>query len=260
MAIKLTRPLTRFDGFQNLGAFKRPNDTRTVDELRATIELWAKASSEVKEFLPQLDKMNPKHLGLVADTIELANRKALLPNDINLKSQTSAGKTLLGVLLDIFPRASKNNPNSLDFAQEVINNTDAITSKFFLWQTTGGVLENTKVAEHFKVAKPLVEVFAKKSLEPPKIYTFENQEKFMTLVKSVIDEDADPKKVSLVKDIYDKMNENGFLYLWDFVSGKAPIAKIEDNLSTLNKISEMFTKTRERLDVGEYLTKNTNLY
>ena len=106
MSIKLTRPLTRFDGFQNLGAFKKTKDTRTVDELKATIELWAKASSEVKEFLPQLDKMNPKHLGLVADTIELANRKALLPNDINLKSQTSAGKTLLGVLLDIFPRAS----------------------------------------------------------------------------------------------------------------------------------------------------------
>ena len=260
MAIKLTNPITRFDGWQSLGAVKRPVDTRTAEELKSSIELWAKSNPEVKEFLPHLKEMNPKHLGLVADTIELANKKSMLPADLNLKSMTSKGKSLLGVLLDIFPRASKQNPNAMDFAQEVINNTDSITSKYFLWQTTGGVLENKKAAEHFKAAKPLVELFAKETLNPPNPLSFENQGNFMFLIRNVINEDADPKKVSLIKEIFEKIDNKGFLSVWDFVSSKAPIEKINDNLKTLGEAANLFNKNGKLLDAGEYLTQNTNLY
>ena len=260
MAVKLTTPLTRFGGWQHLGAVKRTADTRTTEELQETIKLWAKNNPEVKEFLPHLKDMQPKHFGLVADTIELANRHSLLPTDINLKGQTSAGKSLLGVLLDIFPRASKENPNALDFAQEVINNTDSITSKYFLWQTTGGVLENKKVAEHFKAAKPLVEIFAKETLSHPNPMTYDNQRDFMLLTRSVINEDADPKRISLVKEILDKIGEKAYFALDDLVLSKVPMSKIQDNMNSVGEVADMFIQNGKLLDAGSFLNKNTNLY
>lgn len=260
MAIKLTAPLTRFGGWVQMGAVKRPADTRTTEELTESIKLWANKNPEVKEFLPHLREMNPKHLGLVADTIELANRHSMLPTDINMKGQTSAGKTLLGVLLDIFPRASKENPNALDFAQEVINNTDTITSKYFLWQTTGGVLENKNVAEHFKAAKPLVEIFARETLTPPNPMTYDKQNDFMLLTRSVINEDADPKKISLVKELLDKIGEKAYFALSDVVSGKAPLSKLQDNMNSVGEVADMFVQKGKYLNAGEFLNKNTNLY
>ena len=260
MVIKLTAPLTRFGGWQGMGAVKRPGDTRTTEELTESIKLWANKNPEVKEFLPHLREMNPKHLGLVADTIELANRHSMLPTDINMKGQTSAGKTLLGVLLDIFPRASKENPNALDFAQEVINNTDTITSKYFLWQTTGGVLENKNVAEHFKAAKPLVEIFARETLTPPNPMTYDKQNDFMLLTRSVINEDADPKKISLVKELLDKIGEKAYFALSDVVSGKAPLSKLQDNMNSVGEVADMFVQKGKYLNAGEFLNKNTNLY
>ncbi len=260
MAVKLTAPLTRFGGWQHLGAVKRPVDTRTTEELYQTINLWAQKNPEVKEFLPHLKEMNPKHLGLVADTIELANRHSMFPTDINMKGQTSAGKTLLGVLLDIFPRASKENPNALDFAQEVINNTDSITSKYFLWQTTGGVLENKNVAEHFKAAKPLVEIFAKETLMPPNPMIYDKQRDFMLLTRSVINEDTDPKRISLVKELVDKIKEKAWFDLGDIVFSKTPVSKMQDNLNSVGEVADMFIENGKYLDAGRFLNKNTNLY
>lgn len=260
MSIKLTEPLTRFGGWQAMGAVKRAADTRTTEELTQTIKLWANHNPEVKTFLPSLKEMNPKHFGLVADTIELANRHSMLPKNINMLGQTSAGKSLLGVLLDIFPRASKENPNALDFAQEVINNTDTITSKYFLWQTTDGILENKSVAEQFKAAKPLVETFAKETLDNPNPYSFAEQEGFMTLVKSVIEPTADPKKISLVKDAINAIDKNAMLHVESFVESKAPVEKIKDNISTVGQVSALMDKSRGLPDMTDYLTKNTNLY
>ena len=260
MSIKLTYPLTRFNDWQALGAVKRAADTRTTEELTQTIKLWADHNQEAKEFLPHLKEMNPKHLGLVADTIELAHRRSILPKNINMLGQTSAGKSLLGVLLDIFPRASKENPNALDFAQEVINNTDTLTSKNFLWQTTGGILENKSVSEHFKAAKPLVEAFAKETLEHPNPYSFAEQEGFMTLVKSVIEPAADPKKISIVKDALDAISNKAMLHVSRFVESKAPVEKIKDNISTVGQVTALMDTSKGLRDMTDYLTKNTNLY
>lgn len=261
MAIKLTNPITRLsNGWNIMGAFKRQADTRTAEELTESIKLWANQNPEVKAFLPHLKEMNQKHLGLVADTIELANHKALRYNDVNMLGKTSAGKSLLGVLLDIFPKASKENPNALDFAQEVINNTDAVTSKYFLWLTTGGVLHNKNVAEHFKAAKPLVEIFAKQTLNPPNPMTFDNQNNFMFLIKNVINESADVEKVKLVKDAFHAIDEKGYMYVNDFVLSKTPIGKIQDNLKSLPQVADMFKANNKLLNAGEFLEKNTNLY
>ena len=82
----------------------------------------------------------------------------------------------------------------------------------------------------------------------------------MFLIRNVINEYADPKKVSLVKEVFEKLNNKGFFSVWDFVSSKTPLAKIQDNLQTLSEAADLSAKNGRLLDAGEYLTKNTNLY
>jgi len=261
MGMKITYPMTRFGGWQNLGAVKRPADTRTAEDLIETLKAWAKVDPVVEGVLPKLKNLDKKYLGLAADTVELANRKSMLPLDINLKSMTNLGIRAHQFILNSIPIAAQKNPAALDFTQEVINNTDTLTSKVFLHQTTGGVWFNTKVSEHFKAAKPLVEFFAKKSFEHPRIYDFGNQRHFMELVVSVIDEDADVEKIKLVKDIYSKMNDKENMYISNFVKSKVPADKIRDNLSSIDKVNDLLkSKGKQPVDTEAYLLNNTNLY
>ena len=261
MSIKLTAPLTRFDGWRTMGAVKHSADTRTAEELKETIKLWALANKEVKEFLPHLKEIREKHLGLVADTIELSMRRAMLPNDINLREPVEAnGKSILGLMLDSYKVASKENPEALDFAQEVINNTDSRTAKVFFLESAGGVLENKDYSKQFKAATPLVEIFAKQTLNTPNPYSFDNQKNFMFLVKSVVNEKANPAKISLVKDFYNKIANKAYFNLFEFVANKAPVSKVEDNLNTVEQVADMFVREGKVLDAGKFVNRNTNLY
>lgn len=261
MSIKLTAPLTRFGGWQPMGAVKRPADTRTAEELKETIKLWSLANKEVKEFIPHLKEIQDKHLGLVADTIEISLRRAMLPDDINLIEPVEAsGKSILGLMLDSYKVASKENPEALDFTQEVINNTDSRTAKVFFLESAGGVLENKDYSKQFKAATPLVEIFAKQTLNTPNPYSFDNQKNFMFLVKSVVNEKANPEKISLVKDFYNKIANKAYFNLFDFVANEAPVSKVEDNLNTVEQVADMFVREGKVLDAGKFVNRNTNLY
>lgn len=260
MVIKLTAPLTRFGGWQGMGAVKRPADTRTTEELKETIKLWAKANSEVKDFLPHLKEINDKHLGLVADTIELSLRQSMLPLNINMTEPVDNGKSILGLMLESYRVASKENPAGLEFAQEVVNNTDTLTSKVFFLEAAGGVLENKNLSKRFKAATPLVEIFAKQTLEPPNPFSLDNQKKFMTLVKTTVNVYANPRKIPLVKELFNKINDKAYFNLFDFVAEKTPVSKLKDNMKTVEQVADMFIKNGKVLDAGEYMNKNTNLY
>ncbi len=261
MAIKLTAPLTRFGGWQTMGAVKHPADTRTAEELKETIRLWALANKEVKAFLPQLEKIKEKHLGLVADTIELSMRRAMLSEDINLIEPVEQnGKSILGLMLDSYSVASKENPEALDFVQEVINNTDTRTAKVFFLESAGGVLENKDLAPQFKATTPLVEFFAKQTLDPPNPISFAPQRNFMTLVKSAVNEHANPEKISLVKELFDKIGNKAYFKLFDFVVAEAPVSKVKDNINSVEQVADMFVRDRKILDAVKFLNRNTNLY
>lgn len=66
--------------------------------------------------------MNPKYLSLAVDTMELASKRDFTMTDINMnKVIPNVGKSLLEHLLSIYPKASKENPKAMEFAQEVIN-------------------------------------------------------------------------------------------------------------------------------------------
>ena len=208
-----------------------------------------------------MKEIREKHLGLVADTIELSMRRAMLPNDINLIEPVEAnGKSILGLMLDSYKVASTENPEALDFAQEVINNTDSRTAKVFFLESAGGVLENKDFSKQFKTATPLVEIFAKQTLNTPNPYSFDNQKNFMLLVKSVVNEKANPEKISLVKDFYNKIANKAYFNLFEFVANKAPVSKVEDNLNTVEQVADMFVREGKVLDAGKFVNRNTNLY
>lgn len=67
--------------------------------------------------------MNPKHLGLVSDICELANNDEILCNAINIKKPAQNGKSLFQFLLEKLPKASKENPASLELSKAIIDNT-----------------------------------------------------------------------------------------------------------------------------------------
>lgn len=263
MGLKVTTPITRLcNGWMKMGFDKKPADTRTAEELVGSINAWAKTNPEVKEFLPHLKDVPQKYLGLVADTIELANARPVLGINVNIKQPTNYnGKSVFELMLNSIPLVAKSNPNALDLTQEIINNTDVLTSKFALVPLSGGVMFRSDLAEHFKAAKPLVEFFAKKSFEHPNPMHFDNQRRFMSMVASVIDDDVDVKKVPLVKDIFEKMEGKGTMYIKNFVTSKVPAEKIKDNMSSIDKVAGLLKSNgKNPMDAEAFLLKNTNLY
>ena len=261
MSIKINQPMTRFGGWQVLGHIKRPADTRTKTELLDTINAWAQKNPEIKAFLPKLKNVEDKHLGLVADVIELSNHSSFLPKDINLKGPTSLGVSISEFFLNAISILSKENPNVLDFTQEVINNTDTITSKHFLWHASGKILFDKGVSEHFKAAKSLVEPFAKQSLANPSPILRDSEDQFMGLIKLVVNEDADAKKVAVLGEAMKKVGDKAYFYIDEFVTSKVPTEKVEDNLNTLEQVAKLLNASEQKpMNAGEYLTRNTNLY
>ena len=132
--IKLLHPIKRFEGWEPMGLYKRPADTRTVEELKGTIEAWSRRLGDVKEILPELKTMNPKHLGLVADTIELSQKPANAFKDVNLANSgiENGFFSPLKKLMMMFPVVSKKNPHAMEFSQEVVDTTGKLMSKFYL--------------------------------------------------------------------------------------------------------------------------------
>ena len=82
----------------------------------------------------------------------------------------------------------------------------------------------------------------------------------MLLTRSVINEDADPKRISLVKELVDKIKEKAWFDLGDIVFSKTPVSKMQDNLNSVGEVADMLIENGKYLDAGRFLNKNTNLY
>ncbi len=260
MSMKLTRPITRFDNWKQMGAVLRGADTRTTEELTESINLWAYTHPEIREFLPQLKEMKPQHLGLVADTIELAMVPRQLPKKVDLLYPLPNGRSTLGTLLHSYSRASKENPEGLEFSKEVLNHTDITAAKVYLSQLVGGILE-APLNKQFEAAKPLVRHFAVEALMPPKPDSYEGEAKFMNLIQNVINPEADPEKIGLIAKAFEKVKGIGFIDMIGLLQSKTPVAKMADNMESLEQVAKMSNaKTGRLFDTEAFLSKNTNLY
>ena len=102
------KPVFRFNqSFQPLGAQVRPKDTRTTEELLATIDHFAQRNPAVQAFVKELKTMEPKHLGLVADTLELASREDMLMTNINMNKISQQTGKLIATFIKYFPKSIK---------------------------------------------------------------------------------------------------------------------------------------------------------
>ena len=259
---KQAEPVFRFGGWEQLGAQVRPKDERTVEQLYATIDALAKRNPAVKEFVKDLKSMNPKYLNLAADTMELSSRSEMLMTDIDMnKVSPQTGKSLLQHLLGIYPKASKENPQALDFAQEVINNTDTLTSKYFL-ADLNEIFEVPQAAKHLEALKPMVKPIAEATINGGYLGTFEKQENFVSLLRGVLTPQAKPEKISLLpklSEIADNAKGTYKIVLNKFVQSNTPLRQVEENLEILPQVLQNAERQGKSIDIVDFANNNVNL-
>lgn len=261
--IKLLHPKMRFEGWEPYGLFKRPADTRTVDELKGSIAAWARRVPEVKPILPELNSMNPKHLGLVADTIELSQKAATSYKDVDMLHAEEGLSFFnpLEKLMSVFPLVSKRNPNAMTFSQEVIDKTGKLMSKFYLKSAADlDFLMDAGVNEHYKMATPLVERMAGEALTTRMDGPFSRQEEFVGRVLSLVDKETDVKKIALLEDVYKNFENTGLkvFEMDEFVKSETPVNVVNENMKNLHKDLSALYGYGKIMDVNEYLAKDPN--
>lgn len=263
--ISSAAPKLRFNkGWNKTGTVTREKDTRTPEELLDTIEfLSSKSGKEVKQFFPEIKKMNPKYLGLVSDTLEFANSRSVILRVTNLNAKLPNGKTVLTMLLPKFLKAAETDHKALDFAMDVINNTDRSASERFLTELAlSSDLENPAKSVIFDAARPMIKDVAHSTLKPPYIAN-NSLENFVSFIKLLTSDKAKPEKVRLFKDFSDFIDRtfksNKRMVVPDFIFSDVPDEKILDNMKTLSKLAPEIEKQNANVDVVDFVLKNTNL-
>ena len=261
--IKLLNPIMRFEGWEPIGLFKRTPDTRSVEELRATIEAWARKVPDVKLILPELKNMNPKHLGLVADTIELSQKAATNFKDVDMLNPEE-GKTFwspLEMLMVSFPILSKQKPHAMDFSQEVIDQTGKLMSKFFLKSVADKniLLEKGSDAK-YQAAIPLVEDLAKDTLNVPLDKAWSRQKAFVDNVLDILKKETNLEKICYLKDIYKIIGGRSMhkFNIYDFLTSKVLLSTIKENAKSLDSAMGMAYSHGKILDINEFLIKDAD--
>lgn len=245
-------------GFERMGAYTKDVDTRTTQQLLGNIDYMASHNPEVARFAKELKEMAPEHLSLASDVCELANKMVMLPTNINLKNNGIFEKLLEHIVF-----ASKENPKALTFVQEVLNQTDSTTSKYFLHAITGGLLKNKNLAQNFVATKPFVKDIAQQTLDGGYTMDYSKQENFLNMIKSFFAPNADAEKIDLLSDVIklvENREKNYMITIDRFIQNDAPIARIKDNMTTFNKVADLAEAEGKTIDVINYLNNNVNLY
>ena len=256
-------PVFRFGGFEQLGAQVRPKDERTPAQMLATIDYFAQRNPVINKFMADIKEMNPKHLGLVADTVELASRQEMLMTDVDMLRVSLTGKSLLEHLMSVYPKASKENPKAMEFAQEVINNTDTLASKYFL-ADMNGIFGCKEAAEHLDAIKPLIKPFAESTLKGGYLGTFEKEANFVGLIKGILTPQAKPEKIRLIPKLVEATDAapdkiNCKIVLNKFAMSDTPIEQVKENIEILPAILKNSENIDKEIDVVDFVNKNVNL-
>ena len=257
---KELKPVLRFGDWQTIGAQTRPADTRTTAQLLENIEYFAQKNSAIAKFKDELKSVNPKHLGLVSDICELGSHNELMSQGIDMNTlKSNDGKSLLAYILEKLPKASRENPQAMEFTREVIDHTDTTASKYFL-ADFGGILGYPQAAKHLEATKPLVKDIAEETLNGYKM-DFENERNFMTTIRSFVDPTAKPEKIAMVKEILksvEALPDRDMVHIDRFIRSEAPAAQIRANVPQLKHASDMACKRGDWLNIDEFLTTNVN--
>ncbi len=251
-------------GFSPIGAVKRTPRTNTTEELMASINAYAKENPEIAEFTKQIKDMNPQHLGLAQDIIDLSNIQEMLHTNINLKQESKiSGKTNLGVILNMLPKVSKQNPAALDLTQTVINNSDTINSKYFLTKFFGYDLEKASAAtEQIKAVEKMVPGIAKDTLSGGYTMDYSKNNEFFNFIMHLCSLDSKPENLKMLKSIIDSIEKfckktTPSCNLDDIRLGDT--ATIKSNIKHLPNLLKNAEAQGKNVDISGFLTKNINL-
>lgn len=238
---------------------KREPDTRTTKQLLENIDYFAQRCPEVAQFKDELKEMNPKHLGLVSDICELANHKEFLNTAMNIKKPAANGKSLFQFLLEKLPKASKENPASLELSQEIINNTDATAAKYALGSLSP-LYDCKEAAQHMEATIPLVNDIAESTLTGGYTMDYSKEQNFVNGIKSFISPNVLLEKLRMLSKIInvaEKSNATCQIDAFPFVTNNTPISTITKNLETFKNLDKsMKGKT---INFTEFLEKNVNI-
>ncbi len=252
----------RFGGVQRMGAHTRPTDTRTTEQLLANIDYFAQRNPEVAQFKHELMQMNPKHLGLVSDICELANRREMLPTNIDIKDARQVGKNIFAKWIEKLPKASKENPEALNFTQEVINQTDSTTSKFFLISAVD-LLEHPEVSSHLRATKPFVKDIAEAALDGGYTMDYSKERDFVNTVDAFINPASDTRKIEMLPEVIKTADEASidkvYIDAIPFIQSRTPIEQIRENLKVFSEVAKGLSKQTDEVNITDFLTRNVNL-
>lgn len=248
-----------------MGAFTREPDTRTTKQLLANIDYFAEILPEVAQFKKELKTMKPQHLGLVSDICELGARMDMLNTNINIRKPASNGKSLLAFLMEKLPKASKENPEMLNLAQEVINQTDTTASKYFLG-SFAGVFEHPEAGRHLAATKPLVKDIAQATLRGGYTMDYSKEQKFVNVLSSYVNPSVNPEKIEIVNETLrtvDRLPESVNLSCavdgTAILNSKTPVGQMRENLETFSQIAEGLSQKTQEINLSDFVIRNVNL-
>lgn len=256
-------PVFRFGGWKLMGAHTKAPDTRTTEQLLANIDYFAQRNQEVAMFKEELKSMNPKHLGLVSDICELSNCDDLLNSNINLRDPGHVGKNVFATWMEKLPKASKENPEVLEFTQEVINQAGSDASKYFL-AAYNGILDHPEAAEHIKATKPLVKEIAQAALSGDYTMDYSKERDFINALSGYINPNSDVEKIKLMPELIkvaDSIPDNGKIFIdsFPFIQSKVPMQQIKENLEVFPQVAGEILKRGKDVNMTDFLMKNVNL-
>lgn len=263
---EVKKPVNRLfnGGFSEMGAISRKPDTRTSEEITQTIDYYAERIPEIKQFASEIKKLNPKHMGTIADTLELSTHSEMLPTNINMSKLNSKGVSYRQAVVEDMIEASKTNPEAMELADAIINNTDSITAKYMLSSMTGGIMKDKGLAKQMQETAKVIPDIAKETLDGGYLMDYSKQENMLNWLKVMINPQTKPDKItSLFKDVVsftEKRPEQFGIDVNKFLTSNTPKEKIQENLKVLPDVLKMLGDKVKDFDIVDFVTKNTNLY
>lgn len=260
------RPVNRIftEVFQQMGIVKRKPDTRTKEQIVQTIDYYAERIPEVKEFAQEIKKLNPKHMGTIADTMELSAHSEMLNTNIDMSRLGKNGLSYRQAVIQELMEASKTNPEAMELVDAIINNTDTITSKFALLTMSGGILKDKGLAKHMQETAKVIPNIADETLKGWYTMDYSKQQNFMDWIKLLVNPQTKAGKIEpLFKDLTafaDKRPEHFEINVNKFIESDAPTEKMAENFKVLPQILDMLGDKVKNFDIVDFVTKNTNMY
>lgn len=246
-------------GWEAMGHIKRRADVRTTEQLLENIEYFSKRFPEVAQFKKELKAMNPRHLNLVSDICELASNDELLNTAIDIRKPASKGKSLFEILIEKLPKASKENPASIELSQAIINNTDSIGAKYTL-SALSTLYDCKDAARHIEATIPMVSDIAEATLNGGYTMDYSKERDFVKALGSFISPNVSLEKLRLLPDII-KIAENSNAICqvnsFPFLTNKTAIPKILANLETFKTLDKNMQS--KSINLTDFLEKNVNI-